>query len=62
MSAVLNLPNETPVPINGNHNTICKFSDSAADQKRFRVVWAHLKEMADKLNESNVSYTTSMFY
>ena len=49
MSAVLNLPNETSVPVNGNHRTICRFSNSPAEMKRFEVVQSHLQEMADKL-------------
>ncbi|KAI0109159.1 hypothetical protein GGR51DRAFT_570018 [Nemania sp. FL0031] len=59
-SAVLNLPNEAPVPINGNHRTICKFSDSPADQTRFRVVWTHLKEMVDEINSIEVPYFTEL--
>ncbi|KAH7140282.1 hypothetical protein B0J13DRAFT_477392 [Dactylonectria estremocensis] len=48
-SAVMNLPNETTIPISANHITMCKFSDSQAGQRNFRRVGFHLKEMVDAL-------------
>jgi hypothetical protein len=55
-SAVLGLPNETAIPLNGNHHTICRFS--SANEKRYRVVWTNIKRMAESLRTTEATYTT----
>ncbi|KAJ5663650.1 hypothetical protein N7507_004381 [Penicillium longicatenatum] len=59
-SAILNLPNEVPVPINGDHISICRFSNRREDENRYRLVSAHLKEMVDEISKSEVSYFTKL--
>ncbi|KAF5573000.1 ankyrin repeat [Fusarium pseudocircinatum] len=59
-SAVLNLPNETLVPIDGNHSTICKFSDSATGKRSFERVCSLLEKMTSDLVKTGVSYPTNL--
>ncbi|KAI9773876.1 MAG: hypothetical protein M1840_006102 [Geoglossum simile] len=42
-SAILGLPNEVPIAMNGNHKTICRFSENG---QRYRKVWTNLEDMA----------------
>lgn len=58
-SAILNLPNETLVPIDGNHSTICKFSDSGSGKRSFSRVCSHLEEMTRDLIDKEFSYPAS---
>ncbi|CEI63236.1 unnamed protein product [Fusarium venenatum] len=58
-SAVLNLPNEIPVLINGNHSSMCKFSNSGAAKRSFTRVYSHLEEMISGLIKNEVSYPAS---
>ncbi|KAJ6002935.1 hypothetical protein N7451_005482 [Penicillium sp. IBT 35674x] len=59
-SAILNLPNEVSVPINGDHTSICRFSNRREDENRYRLVSVHLKEMVDEISKSEVSYFTKL--
>jgi hypothetical protein len=59
-SAVLHLPNEIPIMMNGNHRSICRFSDSPADEKRYSIVWKNLKAIADELISTEVTHITSI--
>jgi hypothetical protein len=40
---VLDLPNETAIPIQGDHRSVCQFVHK--DEERFRLVWTYLKKM-----------------
>lgn len=42
-SAILDLPNERPVPVNANHREICKFSH--AKSEKYRPVWVAISDM-----------------
>ncbi|PVH83178.1 hypothetical protein DL98DRAFT_585890 [Cadophora sp. DSE1049] len=59
-SAVLFLPNETAIMINGDHRTMCRFSDSDKDAQRYRVVWTNLETMAIELINTEVTYLTKL--
>ncbi|KAJ4265302.1 hypothetical protein NW762_004587 [Fusarium torreyae] len=61
ISAVLNLPNETVVPLDVNHVTMCKFSDSGAGKRTFNRVCGHLEEMVIELREDEVPHAASEF-
>ncbi|GKU22800.1 unnamed protein product [Fusarium langsethiae] len=61
-SAILNLPNEIPVPLDGNRSTICKFSDYGAGKRSFTRVCSHLEEMINDLVKNEVSYHTNLSY
>ena len=58
-SAILNLPNETAIMINGNHRTICRFSNTKEDAIRYRPVWSSLKTMVDKLLSTEDKHVSS---
>ncbi|KAH7129085.1 hypothetical protein EDB81DRAFT_728975 [Dactylonectria macrodidyma] len=57
-AAVMNLPNEIGIPLEGNHITMCKFSDSRGGQRKFNRVGFHLKEITDELVAKAASYRT----
>ena len=42
-SAILDLPNERPIPVNANHREICKFSH--AKSEKYRPVWVAISDM-----------------
>ena len=44
-SARLNIPNETPAPINANHKHICKFD--GLDSRIYRPVWKALQVLCE---------------
>ena len=58
----MNLPNETAIMINGDHRTICRFSNTKEDAIRYRPVWTSLKTMVDKLLSTEDKYITSKLH
>ncbi|KAI1405921.1 hypothetical protein F4819DRAFT_320439 [Hypoxylon fuscum] len=46
-SALLIVANETPVPLNGDHRSICRFSNTGEDKARLQLVMGKLKTMVD---------------
>lgn len=44
-SAVLNIPNEIPIPIEADHRSMCKFSSNKTE--KYRMVADCLKELVD---------------
>jgi hypothetical protein len=46
--------------MNGNHRSMCRFSDSPADEKRYRIVWTNIKAIVDELLNTEVTHITSM--
>ncbi|KAK0123332.1 hypothetical protein ONS96_010326 [Cadophora gregata f. sp. sojae] len=42
-SATLDLPNEAPIALSGNHRSICRFASE--NEQRYRTVWSNLQEM-----------------
>ncbi|KAG0124311.1 Alpha/Beta hydrolase protein [Tuber indicum] len=46
-SAILDLPNERPVPVNANHRDICKFSH--AKSEKYRPVWVAISDMVSSI-------------
>ncbi|KAM0228216.1 hypothetical protein ACHAPO_010864, partial [Fusarium lateritium] len=61
-SAILNLPNEIPVPIDGNHINMCKFSNSGAGKRSFTRACSPLEEMISALIKNEVSYPANLSY
>lgn len=57
-SAVMEVHDEITIGLNGNHRTICKFLDSKNDRE-FRVVSSRLKEMADAMLLTEVTYSAT---
>ncbi|PWW73473.1 hypothetical protein C7212DRAFT_220039, partial [Tuber magnatum] len=46
-SAILDLPNERPVPVNANHREICRFSH--AKSEKYRPVWVAISDMVSSI-------------
>ncbi|PVH83321.1 hypothetical protein DL98DRAFT_569779 [Cadophora sp. DSE1049] len=64
-SATLDLPNEAPIALNGNHRTICRFSSE--NEQRYRTVWSNLQEMIttviinETLSEAETACLSSLY-
>ena len=56
-SAVLNWPNEKPVPVEADHVEICKFTKS--EKQRYATVLDSLSSMIEEIIESSVSVKES---
>ncbi|PVH74731.1 hypothetical protein DL98DRAFT_658590 [Cadophora sp. DSE1049] len=56
-SAILLLPNETPVPIEADHRSMCRFSSEKSE--KFQLVLDCLRELIEDALEQQQPYTTS---
>lgn len=57
-SATLLVPNEIVIPLNGDHRTICRSSNTPEDKSRLQLVLANLKDMAKEASSSRTTFTT----
>lgn len=56
---MMEVHDEITIGLNANHRTICKFLDSKKNEREFRVVSSRLKEMADAMLLTDVTYSAT---
>lgn len=54
-SAILHLPNETPLPVEADHRGMCKFL--TANDQRFQIVLSSLQELVEETEGDEESST-----
>ncbi|KFY84990.1 hypothetical protein V500_08810 [Pseudogymnoascus sp. VKM F-4518 (FW-2643)] len=52
-SATLDWPNETAIPVDGDHRSICQFS--SIEEKRYRNVWANLQKLTSEIISNSLT-------
>jgi len=57
-SAALLVPNEALVPLQGDHRTICQFSDSPEDKQRINLVMPHVIRLVNEALLTDVIFIT----